>query len=180
MDLVAALLEDHEEVRALFEKVITSTGPQREAMFGELRAELVRHEVAEEEIVRPLTKRYAPDGERIADARVREESEAEGLLKELEKLDIASREWEGLFGKLRTAVLDHAEKEETVEFPKLQGNVDPQELERKAATFEKAKTLAPTHPHPATPNSPAANLALGPLAALIDRTRDAISNAISR
>jgi hypothetical protein len=44
--------------------------------------------------------------------------------------------------------------------------------------FEKAKKTAPTHPHPSTPNTPGANMALGPVAAVFDRARDAVSSAM--
>jgi hypothetical protein len=42
-----------------------------------------------------------------------------------------------------------------------------------AKALRAAETVAPTRPHPAI-DSPAKNLALGPAAAAIDRTRDAI------
>lgn len=179
VDLVASLLQDHEEVRQLFRKIAASTGDEREHAFGTLRAELVRHEVAEEEIVRPLTKRYIADGEQIAGARIEEESQAEKLLAELEKVDVGTAEWQALFANLESAVLEHAANEEAVEFPALQGAVDEEELQSRAKTFETAKKMAPTHPHPGTPNTPGANFALGPVAALIDRARDAVSRASS-
>jgi hypothetical protein len=37
--------------------------------------------------------------------------------------------------------------------------------------------MAPTHPHPGV-ESQAANMAAGPMAALIDRTRDAVKSAM--
>jgi hemerythrin superfamily protein len=177
MELVAALLEDHEEIRSLFDKV--GTGPRREERFDHLRERLVRHEVAEEAIVRPLTKRYAADGERVAQARVNEESNAEAILKEMEGTEMGSARWDRLFERLHTAVLRHADKEESVEFPRLQANVDPAELTKRGTMFATAKRLAPTHPHPMTPNSPAATMLLGPIAGVIDRARDAVTKALS-
>ena len=40
-----------------------------------------------------------------------------------------------------------------------------------------AEKTAPTHPHPSTAGSPAAQWAVGPFASLVDRARDAIKNA---
>jgi iron-sulfur cluster repair protein YtfE (RIC family) len=49
-------------------------------------ADLVRHEVAEELVVYPIIRR-APGGEQEAKTRIAEQSEAEELLAEMEKLD---------------------------------------------------------------------------------------------
>jgi iron-sulfur cluster repair protein YtfE (RIC family) len=179
MDLIDALLEDHQTVKTLFTRLAVATPSEKEQLFATLRENLVRHEVAEEEIVRPLTRSSLSDGESIAEHRVAEESQAEETLKKMEKTDIATSEWDSLFETLRTAVLAHAEKEESIEFPGLRANVEKELLDKALQAFEAAKKMAPTHPHPNTPNTATANLALGPLAALIDRARDAIAKAKS-
>jgi hemerythrin superfamily protein len=179
MTLIDLLLEDHQAVRTLFTEIATATGERRTELFDTLRENLVRHEVAEEEIVRPLTKSSVPDGERIAEERISEESKAEAILRQMEKAEVGSPEWERLFATLRTDVLEHAEMEETREFPQLQAHVPADQLEDRAKRFESAKKMAPTHPHPMTPNTPGANMTLGPLAALIDRVRDAIGKTRS-
>lgn len=179
MDVLELLLEDHQRVKELFSRIAAETGSARQQLFDTLRESLVRHEVAEEEILRPLTKSSLADGEAIAARRIAEESEAEETLKKMEKSEIGSAEWEALFLELRGAVLEHAEKEETIEFPGLRASLSGGELEKAGKMLEKAKQMAPTHPHPGTPNTPAANMALGPLAALIDRARDAVARAKS-
>jgi iron-sulfur cluster repair protein YtfE (RIC family) len=180
MELIDAILRDHEQVRALFERVASATGKRREDAFDKLRAELIRHEVAEEQIVRPLTRRFVPNGKRTADARVKEEGEAEKVLKKMEKVEFASPQWERDFERLWNKVLQHAEKEETVEFPRLEEAVDPAELRRRGQMFQTAKKVAPTHPHPATPNTPLAHMTVGQVAALVDRARDAVTQVVSK
>lgn len=179
MDLIDAIRKDHDTVRALFERVADGTGKRRVDAFSRLRAELIRHEVAEEEIVRPLTKSFASNGARIASARVHEEEQAEELLKKMEKEEVGSQAWERMFARLRTAVLEHAEKEETVEHPRLRDAVDRKDLVRSGKAFQAVKKFAPTRPHPSTPNSAIANMAVGPIAALVDRARDAVSRAVA-
>lgn len=179
MDLIDAIRKDHEEVKALFVRVANGTGKRREDAFARLRGELVRHEVAEETLVRPLTEAYAGNGKRIAHARIHEEAEAERLLRELEREEMGTDRWERLFDRLHRAVLEHAEKEETVEHPRLRKSVDAAELRRAASAFRTAKKLAPTHPHPGTPNTAAARMTAGSLAALVDRARDAVTKAVS-
>jgi iron-sulfur cluster repair protein YtfE (RIC family) len=113
--IIDALRHDHDEVREMFARLDTATGEQRQELFQQLLSELVRHEVAEEEILRPVSKRDA--GEAIANARMKEESQAEELLKEMEKLDPGSDEFTAKLAKLRREVERHAEAEETKEFP---------------------------------------------------------------
>lgn len=177
MDLIDALLEDHATVKRLFSRIATASGEEKAELFNTLREDLVRHEVAEEEIVRPLTRSSLADGESIASNRIAEESEAEETLKKMEKSEVGSPEWEELLATLQAAVLAHAEKEESIEFPGLRSGVDADQLDKAYKLFEKAKKAAPTHPHPMTPNTATANLAVGPLAALVDRARDAIAKA---
>ena len=174
--IIEELKQDHDEVRQLLADVESATGEQRRDQFQRLVGELIRHEVSEEEILRPVSKRLA--GEQIAKARIQEESEAEGLLKEMEKLDPATREFAQKLAKLRTEVERHARAEETEEFPKVQQNEKPEQLQRMARAYLAAKTLAPTRPHPSTPNTPMANLLVGPFAAVVDRARDAVRQSV--
>lgn len=174
--IIDALREDHDEVRALFGRIETATGAKRRDLFQQLVGELVRHEVAEEEILRPVSKRDA--GEAIAGARMKEESQAEALLAEMEKLDTASAEFDTKLAKLRREVEAHAEAEETKEFPRVAEKEPADRLERMAKAYEMAKKTAPTRPHPSTPNTPMANMLVGPFAAVVDRARDAVRDAM--
>lgn len=179
MDLIDVVQKDHDAVKQLFERVAKGAGKRRVDAFARLRGELIRHEVAEEEIVHPLTKSCAGNGGRVANARIHEEEKAEGLLKKMEKVEMGSPQWERMFERLHAAVLEHAEKEETVEHPRLRDAVDRKDLNRYGKAFQAVKKLAPTRPHPATPNSATANMAAGPVAALVDRARDAASKAVA-
>jgi iron-sulfur cluster repair protein YtfE (RIC family) len=170
------LREEHQEVRQLLAKVDAARGEERAELFHHLVAELVRHEVAEEEILRPISKRTA--GEQIAEQRIAEESKAEESLKELEKLEPDSAEFSAKFATLRADVEEHARAEETIEFPKIDAGESRETLQRLATAYETAKKAAPTHPHPATPNTPTANLLVGPFATVADRARDAVRAAM--
>lgn len=173
--IIEALRHDHDEVREMFGRLDAATGEQRRELFQQLVGELVRHEVAEEEILRPVSKRDA--GEEIANARIHEESEAEQLLKDMEKLDPASAEFTSKLATLRQEVEAHAAAEETQEFPKVAEKESPERLEQMGRIYEAAKKTAPTRPHPSTPNTPAANMLVGPFAAVMDRARDAVREA---
>jgi hemerythrin superfamily protein len=155
-------------------------GPsQAREMFWDLTNELVRHEVAEEEIVYPEVRKAIPNGVRLANARIKEQSAAEELLAEMEKAGTDDPKFAVRLKKLQKAVLEHAEKEETLIFEPLEQRVEPDRLIQLGDRYEKAKAAAPTHPHPNAPDTPPGNLALGPVAALVDRARDAMHRVAS-
>ncbi len=177
-NIIDALCQDHKEVRSLLARIEKAAAGKRKELFEQLVGELVRHEVAEAEILRPVSK--AQVDERIANARTKEEGEAEKLLKTLEKLDPTSAEFSEKFAKLATAVEEHAEAEETKEFPRVRDAVDDKRLQQMGRAYEAAKSLAPTHPHPSVPNTPVANLLVGPFVAVADRARDAIRKGLEK
>jgi hemerythrin superfamily protein len=172
-NVVDLLLRQHREIRKLFDRLDKATGKSRKDTFERLRCLLAVHETAEEEIVHPLARKTIGNGERIINARLKEEKQAKEILQELEKLDPGSIEFESLIGQLRKAVEAHAEHEEHVEFPELLARCAPETLRTMAAAVRAAEAIAPTHPHPGV-ESPMAHAAIGPVAAVIDRARDAI------
>ncbi|MFG2000277.1 hemerythrin domain-containing protein [Spirillospora sp. NPDC048911] len=176
--VVGLLLRQHTEIRDLFAQVEKSSGKSRDEAFGRLRHLLAVHETAEEEIVHPFARRTIGNGERIIDARLKEEKGAKEILQELEKSGTGSDEFDALFERLHKAVESHAEQEERLEFPELAEKATPQQLKGMRAAVKAAEAVAPTHPHPGT-ESATKNAALGPMAAVMDRTRDAIRKAMS-
>ncbi len=74
-------------------------------------------------------------------------------------------------------VLAHADHEEQAEFPLLRKVHDQDRLDRMAKAVLAAEAIAPTRPHPGV-ESPVANLALGPIVAVVDRARDAIRKVL--
>ena len=171
--LIDLLLADHQAAKSLLEKGPTGTD------FNVVVRELVVHEVAEEEIVYPAFRRIGGT-DTIAENRIAEQQEAEQLLQKMEHMDTSSAEFKDAFGNLRTAVLAHAQSEESEVFPKLQSSLQAAELQKLGKAYEVAKATAPTHPHPNAPNTPPGNLVLGPVAGLIDRVRDVAREALSK
>jgi hypothetical protein len=174
LDVVSFLKEQHEQIRAGFQRVLSSTGEERASAFTALRRLLAVHETAEEEIVHPVARRALPNGEVIVLARLQEENEAKKVLSELEELDVASAAFERKLTLLNASVLLHARAEEENEFERLAEQLDPQRLERMRAAVTFAERVAPTRPHPGI-ESAVGNVLVGPFAAMLDRARDAIS-----
>ncbi|MBW8093600.1 hemerythrin domain-containing protein [Streptomyces hygroscopicus] len=174
-DVVAILLEQHARIRDLFEDVKASEGVHKQQAFDELRALLAVHETAEEMIVRPVAQDTV--GEKEAEARNHEEEEANKVLARLEKMDVASPEFDALLREFEQSVSDHAEREEREEFPGVHSGRSEEQLRSMGTRLRAAEKVAPTHPHPSAAGSPTAQWAVGPFASLVDRTRDAINAA---
>lgn len=165
---------DHEQVKMLLGRFESVPAGEREQYFCQVVHELVPHEVAEEELIYPALRKNAPNGGKEADLRIAEQSEAEAMLKEMERMDARSEEFRAKFEQLRTAVLGHAMKEETGAWPLLRQALSAEDLVTLGGRYEKAKSGAPTHPHPHAPDTPPGNVVLGPIAAVVDRARDAV------
>ncbi len=175
--LIELLLRDHEQAKLLLES-FDSFPVSRDERFCEIVHTLVAHEVAEEEVLYPAVRRYVDDGDDLADVRLHEQADAETLLHELQALDPNTEYFLASFIKFRADVLRHAEAEEQTVFPGLASAVAPDEQVRLGKRYERAKQAAPADPHPHTPDTPPANLVIGPVEAFVDRVRDAVHEAI--
>ena len=177
-EVVAFLKAQHNLIEDMFDEVLHASDPlAREEPFVKLRQLLAVHETAEEMVVHPRVRREAETGDAIVDARLKEEHEAKELLSEIEKLDITSRQFITAITKLRDAVLDHAEQEESEEFPVLQEKLAVDDLKRMGSAVRAAEAIAPTRPH-AGVESAKLNFAVGPFASMLDRARDLIGQAL--
>lgn len=178
-DVIDLLLRQHQEIRGLFGEVQNKAAEARTAAFDRLRRLLAVHETAEEEIVHPFARRAIDGGEKVIEARLTEENHAKQLLSELEDIGPDGAGFPQKLAELRNAVLDHAEHEETEEFPRVREQATDQQLKGMATAVKAAEAMAPTHPHPGA-ESPTANVLAGPFAALTDRARDVIRQAMGK
>jgi hemerythrin superfamily protein len=175
-DVIRILLEQHARIRDLFTEVKGSAGSRKQELFDELRALLAVHETAEELILRPTSRRVA--GDSVVDARNHEEAEANEVLARLEKLDVSTPDFDKEIAAFEKAVTDHADLEEQEEFSQVLAECEETERKTMGRMLKAAEAVAPTHPHPSTAGSTAAQLAVGPFASLVDRTKDAIKKAM--
>ncbi len=176
-DVVDLLLKQHDEIRSLLDTVEKSSGERRKQKFDELRQLLAVHETAEEEVVHPYARRKF-GGDEAVDEILDEERKGKRVLSRLEDVETGSPDFLPLFRELRAAVEAHARHEEETEFPQLRIKGSEDELVGMATLVKAAEAVAPTHPHPGV-ESQTKNLALGPMAAVVDRARDAIHKARS-
>lgn len=173
-DVLTLLTEDHRAAEALLRRFEETPQSGLADYFCEVTQTLVRHEVAEEQVVYPLIRAASGQGEEVTAARLREQAEAEETLADLEGLDPETATFTTKFLKLRDAVLAHAKAEESTAFPLLEQATTISQRSELGERYRKAVETAPTHPHPHAPDTPPGNTLLGPIAALFDRARDAV------
>ncbi|WP_030565667.1 hemerythrin domain-containing protein [Streptomyces aureocirculatus] len=178
-DVVSLLMRQHGDIRNLFDEVEACTGEERRDAFRRLVRLLAVHETAEEEVVHPFSRRALPGGEQVVADRLAEERAAKETLSALEDLDPGDPKFMPQLMRLRTDVQEHARAEERYEFTHIRRSTDVTNLAAMAKAVKAAEAMAPTRPHPGV-ESGAANMTLGPVAALMDRTRDAVRKAMGK
>lgn len=178
-DVVALLVRQHGQIHSLFDEVRLSGGEDRKDAFHRLVRLLAVHETAEEEIVHPLARGAFEGGDDVVQERLAEENAAKEMLASLDGMDTGDPKFMPMLLSLRDAVLVHARAEERYEFAQLRRTASPARLMAMAKAVRAAEKTAPTRPHPGV-ESASANMLLGPMAALVDRTRDAIRQAMDK
>lgn len=172
-DVVALLLDQHDRIRRLFDDVADAASvEQKQERFDELRRLLAVHETAEEMVTHPRAR--MADGNDVVDSLLEEEHGAKEVLARLDGMAVGDPGFETTFAQLRSAVLEHADHEERAEFPLLRAGTDEATLRLMARAVLAAEAIAPTHPHPRVGESLTTNAVAGPLASVVDRTRDAV------
>ncbi|MFG3024889.1 hemerythrin domain-containing protein [Streptomyces sp. NPDC048254] len=176
-DAIAELTTDHREVEEMFARIqgMPGGGQELRDVVDEVTIELVRHSIAEEEYLYPAVRKHIEGGDRIADKEIADHGRVEKLLKQLEKTDTGDPKMSPLLQELMDEVSAHVQDEEDNLFPMLRRSCSPEALNDLGDKIRRAKSMAPTRPHPSAPNTPPANKLLAPGAGLVDRARDLIT-----
>jgi hemerythrin superfamily protein len=176
-DIVPLLTHDHDVLKHLAAGLHGLEPDQRNKKLREWTIQLVRHEVAEERVVYPAVRVDVLPGDAVAAALVKQERDIAELIVALEKVDSAGPAFESVLDGLQTQMIQHIHDEEISLFPllrNLEADVHRWELGDRYARVIRA---APTHPHPHLPEHRPGIVIVEPIAALIDRVRDALHRA---
>lgn len=122
VELFGLVRVDHETIRSLFDQLVAirknDLKPDPKAMklrrdlFSELRRELARHALFEEEMVYPLL-RATPSSLAFARISVVQHAAADRLVTKLETTPVQSQVWESTVYELRDLMVEHMWREET-------------------------------------------------------------------
>lgn len=182
-DVFQVLLQDHDDVKAMLAQLEegprSSTGATAEQLaFRKRSVEAViiaesKHESAEQMYFWPAVKRLGPDGQRVAEAGLEQEAEADPVLADLDKLQPDDEGFEERLAVFTAAARAHIAYEEAHAWPLLRATISADEAQALGDQIVRAKKLAPTRPHPHVPAQPGAVKSAGPVAGVADRLRDA-------
>ena len=184
-DVFTVLAKDHEEVKGLLAELekgpTRATGASqdqlalRKKMTEELIIEESKHEALEEMYFWPVVRDHLPNGDTLADEATGQEQEAKEVLAKLDKLNAGDTEFEKLLGTFIGAAREHIQFEETQVWPGLRSALNTERAAELGTQIAEGKKTAPTRPHPHTPPSPGVLKAAGPVAAVADKARDAVT-----
>jgi hypothetical protein len=178
-DVFQVLKKDHEEVKVMLAELEVgpkaSSGATAEQLAFRKRAvdqviiEESKHEAAEQLYFWPAVKQLGPDGVRIAELGLEQETEADPVLAELDKLQPDDQGFEERLTAFGAAARAHIAFEETQAWPLLRASITAEEALALGDLVSQAKDSAPTRPHPHVPAQ------AGPVAGMVDRLRDAVT-----
>ncbi|HYS08194.1 MAG TPA: hemerythrin domain-containing protein [Myxococcales bacterium] len=191
MDAIALLTRDHQEVERLFkqfEKLTERAQKSKQKIVTNIIREVAIHSAVEEMLFYPVVRTAALKAQtralREAAGTVLESLEQHHVVKwtlsELEKMKPEDERYDAKVKVLMESVRHHVEEEQGELFPKVRRLLDKQMLAELGDRIEKAKKLAPTRPHPRAPDEPPGNLLAGTVAAVMDRTKDALREGVER
>ena len=179
-DAIEILVQDHREAERMFlelESLLGTTAAsertRRKELVDQVTIELVRHAVVEETQIYPAVEKKVSKAE--AEHAKRDHAEAEKTMKRLERLEPDDPSFDEQIATLIGEIREHIAEEEGEMFAHMREAFSRDELVELGAKVESVKKIAPTRPHPMTPNDPAIRKAATPVVSLFDRMRDAVS-----
>lgn len=180
-DAVGVLRADHRTIEQLFRRFERAHGAaERKRLAERMSRALSIHAAVEEQHVYPLLRRRLDGREPEVLVALEEHHLAKLALSELEALGPGDERFDAKAHVLIASVRRHVAEEERELLPALRRALPPEELRDLGETLARAKDAAPTHPHPAAPDQPPANVLGNVGAAVVDRSRDALGRGIER
>lgn len=177
MDAITLLKADHKTVEALFkrfEKAGDRAYAEKRAVVDRIIEELSVHAAVEEQLFYPVTRATVPETEDIALDSLEEHHIVKWVLSELEKMSPEDERFDAKVTVLMENVRHHVEEEESEYFPMVRDELGRNALSDLGDAMESAKRIAPTHPHPRSPDTPPGNLVVGTAAGVVDRVGDTV------
>jgi hypothetical protein len=172
-DPVAQLMQDHRTALSLVGTVRRETGEVRTEALRELVRQLSIHAAVEEMAVYPAMRRAFPNGDEIVDADLADHQQMKEILARLDKADPEDAQVTADVEALGTALEAHVTDEE-LQLAELRESLPPQAYTELGQAAEKARSAAPTRPHPHAPDGGLGATVAGGAASLVDKARDAM------
>lgn len=172
-DAVTLLTTQHDRFRELFDEFEGLSGrpsQRKHDLVREMITELVKHAEIEEQVFYPAVREEVDGADDDVEEDLEEHHVAELLLAELDHLSPDADRYDAKVTVLIENVRHHMEEEEEELFPKVREQLSEERRRELGAAMEKMWPKAPTRPHPASPDTPPANVLAGIPATVLDLT----------
>lgn len=163
-DAVDMLLDHHQEIRRLFDEfgsLSARPSKRKERVVAELITLLVKHAEVEEQVFYPAVRHEVAGQQDAIDESMEEHHAAELLVQELDGMASDTTRYDMKVHVLEEYMRHHLEEEEQDLFPDVAAQLSEQRRREIGRGMVAAWQVAPTRPHPASPQSPPANVVLG-------------------
>ena len=183
MDAITLLKNDHRTVEDLFkkfEKAGDGAQKTKQKLVERMIYELAVHAAVEEMTFYPFVKGV---NDKLTDdvlESLEEHHVVKWVLIELDGMSPDAERYDAKVTVLIESVRHHVEEEEQDMFPRVRKAMTREQLADLGDLIERAKTVAPTRPHPKAPDEPPGNAMAGLVAGLIDRVRSAAATATAK
>jgi hemerythrin superfamily protein len=180
-DAIALLRSDHRAVEKLFkgfERAGDTAYRTKRKLVDDIIRELSVHAAIEEQFLYPAVRRELSQAEDDALEAIEEHHVAKWILSELEPMDPKDERFDAKVTVLIESVRHHVREEEHTLFPKIRAAMSRKDLLELGAQLAEGKRLAPTRPHPRSPDEPPGNLLVGAVAGVVDRARTAVKSTL--
>ena len=178
-DAIAYLKADHRAVERLFrafEKAGDRAFRTKRKLVDDMVRELVQHSAIEEQVFYPAARREVPSSTDDVLESLEEHHIVKWLLSELVGMDPADERFNAKEAVLVESVRHHIRDEEHDLFPEVRAQLGRKALVELGEQLQKAKRLAPTRPHPRSPDEPPGNIIAGAVAGVVDRAKAAVNS----
>ncbi len=172
------LKDDHKTVEQLFkrfEKAGERAFVEKRAIVDRIIEELSVHAAIEEQLFYPVIRSTVPETEDLTLEALEEHHIVKWVLSELERMSPEDERFDAKVTVLMENVRHHVEEEEDDLFPMVRDELGRGALGDLGDAMAAARKVAPTHPHPRSPDVPPGNLVLGTAAGVADRVGDTVS-----
>lgn len=144
-DLIDVLTTDHLVIEEIFTRLEATRADagQRRRLVDEVADELRRHSAVKEKLLYPLLHETLPHGAALVDKEVKEHTESEELLRDLEEHQPGQPEFENALTRLVGSVREQIGHEEHVLHGELAAECDPEKLRWLGTQAAEAKETVP-------------------------------------
>jgi hemerythrin superfamily protein len=177
-DATQFLISQHREVDQLWSELRDARlggGAGAQDLAQKIVTALSQHDALETQLLYPELRGLGDEGEQLAKHSLDEHKQVRELLTQVDGKDPRDDAVFSTLSTCMTAVMQHVQEEEGQVFPLLRQRCDSSRLHELGERMQSMMKMAPTHPHPHTPDSKLGATVAGTVAGMADKARDAVS-----